>query len=196
MLWGFPSALLFVSGAIPLILFLHSLKPKGVSVRTTTLFLWERVVKERPLGTRLGWLFRKNLLLILQLLAASLLILAMADPSLIGVGAPAGDLVVVLDVSASMKARGKNETRFDAARRELNSLIDSLGSTQRMMLIGAGVQPRLLAPFSSDKQRLKQLAREAVASDGPGRVKEAVLFAYSFLKRGSADRVVLISDGA
>ncbi|HEY7168858.1 MAG TPA: VWA domain-containing protein [Candidatus Binatia bacterium] len=196
MLWGFPQALLVLVGAVPLILFLHSLKPKGVSVRTTTLFVWDRVVKERPFGTRLGWLLRKNLLLILQILAACLLALAIADPSLVGIGAPRGDLVVVLDLSASMKARGKTETRFDAARRELNSLIDSLSSTQRMMVIGAGAQPRLMAPFSGDKQRLKQLARELAASDGPGRVKEAILFAYSFLKRGSADRVVVISDGA
>src|ERR1051325_4014961 len=197
MIWGFPQALLAVFGAVPLILFLHSLKPKGTPVNSTTLFLWERVVKERPLGTRIGWLLRKNLLLILQILAASLLILALSDPSLVGIGSPAGDLVVVVDLSASMKARGSTyETRFDAARRELDSLIDSLGSRRRMMVIGAGMQPRLIAPFSSDKSRLKELARGLVATDGPGRVKDAILFAYAFLKRGTADRVILISDGA
>jgi Ca-activated chloride channel family protein len=196
MLWGFPQALVILFGAVPLILFLHSLKPKGLSVGTTTLFLWERILKERPLGTRLGWLFRKNLLLILQLLAACLLIAAIADPSLTGIGAPAGDLVVVVDLSASMKARGDKGTRFDAAAKEIAPLIDSLSSAQRMMIIGAGAQPRLIVPFSSDKARLKQLARELVPSDGPGRVREAILLAYSFLRRGSADRVVVISDGA
>ena len=70
MLWRLPSALLLLAGVIPLILFLHSLKPRGLKVGTTTLFLWERILKERPLGTRLGWLLRNNLLLIFQILAA------------------------------------------------------------------------------------------------------------------------------
>src|SRR5687768_14206334 len=99
MIWGVPSALLLILGALPLILFLHSLKPRGVKVSTTALFIWERVLKERPLTTRLGWLLRKNLLLILQLLAALLLIAALADPTLLDFGAPAGDTVVVMDLT-------------------------------------------------------------------------------------------------
>src|SRR5688572_33273814 len=93
MLWGIPSALLVVLGAVPLILFLHSLRPRGIRVRTTALFIWERVSRERPLATRLGWFVRRNLLLILQLAAAILLIAALADPSLTRFGAPAGDTV-------------------------------------------------------------------------------------------------------
>ena len=118
MVWAVPYALLLFFGAVPLILFLHSLKPKGFKVSTTTLFLWERVLKQRPLATRIGWLFRKNLLLILQILAACLLIAALADPSLLHFGAPSGDMVVVVDLSASMKARGPSGTRFEAARKE------------------------------------------------------------------------------
>ena len=114
MLWRLPSALLLLAGAIPLILFLHSLKPRGLKVGTTTMFLWERVLRERPLGTRLGWLLRKNLLLILQLLAALALIAALADPSLLSLRLDAPAIwIVVLDLSASMKAKGKSGSRFD-----------------------------------------------------------------------------------
>ena len=107
MLWGLPSALLLLGGALPLILFLHSLKPRGLKIATTTLFLWERVLRERPLGARLGWLLRKNLLLILQLLAAAALIAALAEPSLLYFGLRSGDMVVVVDLSASMKAKDR-----------------------------------------------------------------------------------------
>ena len=138
MSWGFPYALLLLFGAIPLIVFLHSLRPKGIRLRTTTFFIWERVLRERPLGSRLGWLFRKNLLLILQILAAALLIAALADPSLLTFGAPPGDTVVVMDLSASMKAKGKSGTRFDNARKEFFSLVDALPAGQRMMVIGGG----------------------------------------------------------
>ena len=196
MFWRLPSALLLLAGAIPLIVFLHSLKPRGWQLRTTTFFLWERVLREQPLGTRLGWLLRKNLLLILQLLAAIALVAALADPWLRYFGSASGDVVVVIDMSASMKAKEKGASRFDAARREWLALIDGLGSAQKMMVIGAGAQPRLLMPFTSDQRRLRESARGVEATDAPGRVKDAILFAHAFLKRGSPDRVVVISDGA
>lgn len=196
MIWGLPSALLLILGALPLILFLHSLKPRGFKVSTTALFIWERVLKERPLATRLGWLLRKNLLLILQLLAALLLIAALADPALLHFGTPAGDTVVVMDLTASMKAKAPAGTRFDAARREFFSLVDALPAEKKMMLIGAGPETRLIVPFTADKRRLKEAGRNILPGDTPGRVKDAILFAHAFLKKGSPDRVVVISDAA
>ena len=196
MIWRFPAALLLLAGAVPLILFLQSLKPRGLQLPTATYFIWERVLKERPLATRLGWLLRKNLLLILQILAAALLIAALADPWLRSLGVAAGDLVVVIDLSASMKAQERGLARFETARREWLSLIDGLGASQKMMVVGAGAEPRLLAAFTSDARRLRELARSLQPTDAPGRVKEAILFAHAFLKRGSPDRIAVISDGA
>lgn len=193
---GVPSALLLLLGAIPLIVFLHSFKPRGLKTDTTTLFLWERALKERPVTTRLGWLVRNNLLLLLELLAACLLIAALADPSLLHFGAASGDDVVVIDLSASMKAKNGEETRFDAARRAFLSLVDQLPSGRKIMVIGAGARPRLLVPFTADKQRLRDAGRKLAASDAPGRIKEAILYAYAFLRRGTADRIIVISDGA
>ncbi|MGH7769079.1 MAG: VWA domain-containing protein [Candidatus Binatia bacterium] len=196
MSWGSPLALLLLLGAIPAILILHSLRPKGLQVRTTTLFLWERVLKERQMGQWLGRLLRKNLLLILQLLAVAALIAALADPSLTHLGGPAGDLVVVVDLSASMKAKGRSGSRFDDARAELLRLVDSLRSQQKMMVIGAGPRPEILAPWSSEGRTLRDLARAVRPTDAPAPVKEAVLFAHSFIKRGGRDRIIVISDGA
>ena len=194
--WGFPYAFLLLLGAVPLILFLHSLRPRGVRVRTTALFLWERVLKERPMGTRIGWLFKKNLLLALQLLGALLLIVALADPSLLRWGAPSGDTITVIDLSASMKAKGLRGSRMDEARREFLALVDALPVGERMMVIGAGPSHRVLSPLTADRDRLRALGRSLEATDAPGQVKEAVLFAHSFIKRGSRDRVVVVSDGA
>ena len=196
MLWGVPYALLAVLGAVPLILFLHSRRPGGFRVRTTTLFIWERVLAERPLATRLGWFVRKNLLLILQLAAAILLIAALADPLLTSFGSRAGDTVVVMDLTASMKAKGPAGTRFEAARRELLSLVDALPAERKMMVIGAGSETRLIVPFTADPKRLREAARNLAPADTSGNVKDAVLLAHSFLKKGGRDRVVLISDGA
>ncbi len=193
---GFPYALLLLLGALPAILILHSLRPKGIQITTTTLFLWERVLKERQMGQWLGRLLRKNLLLILQLLAAAALIAALADPYLIHLGGPAGDEVVVLDLSASMKAKGRSGSRFDDARAEFLKLAGSMTAQQKMMVIGAGARAQILSPWTSDQRKLRALARSVEATDAPAPVKDAILFAHSFLKRGGRDRVVVVSDGA
>lgn len=194
--WGYPLSFLFLLGAFPLILFLHSLRPKGLKVKTTTLFLWERALKEQPMGKSLGWLLRKNLRLVLQLLAALSLIVALADPSLLHYGAAPGDTVIVIDLSASMKARGRSGSRFDGARGEFLSLIDALPRDQRIMVIGASSPPRVLSPFTTDKGNLRSLGRTLQSTDAPGEVKDAILLAHSFLKPESRDQVIVISDGA
>ncbi|MFQ5539736.1 MAG: VWA domain-containing protein, partial [Candidatus Binatia bacterium] len=196
MLWGAPYSFLLLLGAIPAILFLHSLRPKGDRIRTAVLFILERVLREQPVGKRLGWLLKKNLLLILQILIALILIAALADPSLIGLGNPVGDTVVVVDLSASMKAGERSGSRFETARKEFLSLIDAKPSNQRMMVIGAGPRPRVLLPFTSDNRRIKRLTRSLRPTDAPAQVKEAILFAHSFLRQGSDDRVVVFSDAA
>ena len=106
-------------------------------------------------------------------------------------------MVVVIDLSASMKAKGSSGTRFEAARQRVSITDRWLGvAIKRCMVIGAGAQPRLLAPFTADKRRLREMARNISATDAPGRVKEAILFAHAFLKRDTPDQVVVISDGA
>jgi hypothetical protein len=196
MRWGTPYSFLLLLGAVPLILLFHSLKPRGIKVSTTTLFLWERILKDRPIGKRVGWLVRRNLFLLLQILICLMLIVALADPFVFGRGFSLGDKIVVLDMSASMKARGPSGSRFDTAQKELLALIDTMGPNQRMMVIGAGPTPRVLIPFGSDKKRLKRLVRELEPSDAPVSVKQSILFAHSFLGKGGQDQVVVLSDGA
>ncbi len=196
MLWGAPYSFFLLLGALPAILFLHSLRPRGNKIRTAVLFLLEKVLRTEPVGRRLGWLLKKNILLILQILIALFLIAALADPSLIGYGKPVGDDVVVVDLSASMKAEGRAGSRFEAARKEFLSLIDDMPSGQRAMVIGAGPRPRVLLPFTSDKRNFKRLIWDLRPTDAPAQVKETILFAHSFLRQESNDRVVVFSDGA
>ena len=196
MLWLFPAAFLFLLGAVPVILLLNSLRPRGPRVPVTALFLLEKVLRERPMGRRLGWLWRRNLPLILQLLAALAAITALAGPALLGVGSAGRDRVVVMDLSASMKAAGESGSRFDAARAELLQRIDALGANDRMMIIGAGAAPEVVQPFTRDRARLRQSAEGLAATDAEAPVKEAVLLAHTFLKRQGPHRVVVITDGA
>lgn len=196
MLWLFPAAFFILLGAVPLILLLNSLRPRGPRVPVTALFLLEKVLRERPMGRRLGWLWHRNLPLILQLLAALAVITALAGPALLGVGAGARDWVVVLDQSASMKATGASGVRFDAAREELLRRIDGLGANDRMMIIGAAAEPVVVQPFTRDHARLRRTAEALKATDAEAPVREAVLLAHTFLKRQGPHRVVVLTDAS
>lgn len=196
MQWSSPAAFLLLLGVVPLILLLNSIRPKGPKVRVTALFLLEKILRERPVGKRLGWLWHRNLPLVLQLLAALVLITALADPALLGLGTAGRDVVAVVDLSASMKARGESGSRFDQARARLLSLISEIGAADRMMIIGADSQPKVLQPFTADRAQLRAVAAELTPTDGAAPVKEAVLLAHSFLTEDASDRVVLITDGA
>lgn len=196
MLWLFPAAFLFLLAAVPLILLLNSLRPRGPRLPVTALFLLEKALRERPVGRRLGWLRPRNLPLLLQLLAALALAAALAGPALLGVGGAGRDVVAVVDRSASMKAAGESGSRWGAARAALLRRIDALDANDRMMIIGAGAEPRVVQPFTRDRGRLRAAAERLTATDAEAPVREAVLLAHTFLKRRGGNRVVVITDGA
>ena len=84
MLWGLPSALLLLAGAIPLILFLHSLKPRGLKIATTTMFHLGAGAERATAGhaARLGCC-AKTFCSFSNSLPPLALIAALADPSLL-----------------------------------------------------------------------------------------------------------------
>ena len=196
MLWLFPAAFLFLLGAVPLILLLNSLRPRGPRLPVTALFLLEKALRERPVGRRLGRLWPRNLPLLLQLLAALALAAALAGPALLGAGSAGRDVVAVVDQSASMKAAGESGSRWDAARAELLRRIDALDANDRMMIVGAAAEPRVVQPLTRDRGQLRAAAERLAATDAEAPVREAVLLAHTFLKRQGANRVVVITDGA
>ncbi len=95
---------LLLLGLIPVLLIIHSLKPKAREVEVTGLFLWKGVLKEARGGSRIQSLM-KNLPLLLQILIIILSSLALAEPVWTRPTAIKGNVVLVLDSSASMQTR-------------------------------------------------------------------------------------------
>src|SRR3954454_5394224 len=108
--------------------------------------LWRQVLQDRQANAPWQRL-RRNLLLYLQLLVLALLVLSIARPFWLTNAAAAGNMIVVLDGSASMQASdgassGPVISRFAAAQREASSLASSLGPDERMTVILAGTSPQ------------------------------------------------------
>src|SRR5688500_2774856 len=101
MTWLNPAAFAFLA-FIPIILLLHSLRYRRRDVRVSTLFLWESVAREMQgtLGLRR---LVQNLPLLLQMLLVLLLAAALARPARTTAVVQNKDIVLVIDVSASMQ---------------------------------------------------------------------------------------------
>jgi Ca-activated chloride channel family protein len=189
-----PNALLGL-GLIPILILIHSLKPKPKQVEVTTLFLWREALKEKRGGLRIHR-FVRNLPLLLQIVAVILASLALAKPVWIYPSYIRGNVILILDASASMKTRATAGIRFDQARREALKLIDELHNDNHVLIIEARSNPILKAPFSSDKKQLKRIVESIQPSDEPGRIEKALYLALSFMNPEHDDWTFLITDGA
>lgn len=181
-------------GLIPVVILLHVLRPKPKPVEVTNLFLWQELLKDRG-GNLTFKRLQKNLPLLLQILLIILATLALARPVWLQLTKPQGNLIVVVDTSASMKTRIGAETRFDLAKQKTLELIDEHAGNH-MLLIAAGSEPVLSSGFTDNVEQLKALTAGLTATDAPGKLEKALYLAQSFVAPGSQDRIYLVTDGA
>ena len=191
-----PLALALFGLSLPLVL-LYFLKVRRREKRVSSLMLWDAVLRDREASTFFQRL-QRDPLLILQILALAALALALARPAVTVLGEGARKVVIVLDVSASMKARDVSPSRFDVARGEAAALVRRLGEAAEVMVVEAGVQPTVSAALSRDHDRALAAIRAAYARDLPNRLPEAVRTAPVSLsiRRRSPPSVGFISSGS
>lgn len=190
-----PAALGLGLLAIPILL-LYMLRQKRRDRPVSSTLLWQELARDRTANAPWQRL-RRNLLLLLQLLALACLALALARPAVRMGGRVNGNLIVVLDASASMRATddANGATRFQEATAHVERLIAGLGGADEMTLIAAGRAPIVLSAASGDREALRAALAtatpEATAADWP-----AALALATGLTHGLTDpRLVIVSDG-
>lgn len=191
--WATPWAFAFLI-LVPLVLLLHSLRLRRREVRISTLYLWEDLLRERRSTFGMSKLLR-SLLLLLQILGIAALTLGLADPFARIPSTKEGDIVVVLDASASMRTLTQGADRFAQARSRVVDLVERLHPNSEMAVITATSRPTLKVPFTSDRVLLKQTLEGLAATDEPGDLARAVQFARSLLGGERTGEVYIFSDG-
>jgi hypothetical protein len=191
-----PAALALLALAIPIIIF-YMLRLRREELNVSSELLWRRALQDRTANAPWQRL-RRNLLLILQLLLLLLLVLALARPFFYTQAVAAGNLVVVLDASASMQATDEDSgaSRFERARREADGLIDGLQGEERMAVVWAGPAASIAASTTGNKTALHDALRGLQSSNGVGDVQSALTLAAASARQLGDATVVLISDGA
>ncbi len=188
-----PAALAFAF-IIPLILLLYFMRPKRQELTIGSTFLWQQALQN--LQASQPWQrLRLTPLLLLQLLAALVLVLVLARPAILSGSALGGNTIVILQASASMQATDIAPNRFEDARNTLSDFIDQMGSGDQLSLMTMARTPRVLIADSQDKNLLKAALRTARVTNQDADLEQALSLAISLAGGRTNTQILVVGDG-
>lgn len=190
-----PAALALGLLAVPILL-LYMLRQKRHDRLVSSSLLWRDLVLDRTANAPWQRL-RRNLLLLLQLLILALLVLALARPAIQSAGQVDGNLIVVLDTSASMGATDGPDgaTRLQEATAHVERLIAGVGGGDQMTIITAGRAPAVLSAATGDRERLRAALSDVAAENSAADWPAALALAAGLIHGMATPRIVIVSDG-
>ena len=208
------TGLLAAAAAVPALLLLYFLKLKRSEQIVSSTLLWQRAVRDMQVNAPFQRL-RRNLLLLLQLLALLSVLVALAGPILSLASSTARRYVLLIDRSASMNAREGNQSRLNIAQERALAFVESLrdrttfsfgDDADQAMVIAFDEHAKVMCNFTSDRHKLATAIKAIEPGDGKTELAEAVTIAQAFAQspgREANDRsaetpaqLELFSDGA
>jgi Ca-activated chloride channel homolog len=179
---------------IPLIIF-YFLKLKRPRLEVASLALWQQVISDQRVNSPFQK-FKRNMLLLLQVIMLSLVALAAMQPFLRGNTEDSQYLPILIDTSASMAAvDDKGVTRLDLAKEQVREIIEGMLPGQQITLVAVGSTARRLTEFTDNKPLLLNKLNEITATDVPSRFEDGLQLAQALTRTFKIDKVRLYSDG-
>jgi Ca-activated chloride channel homolog len=187
-----PAALWLLTLIIPIVL-LYLLKQKRREVEVPSVMLWKQAIEDLRAHTPFQKL-RTNLLLLLQILIILLLTAVLAQPYLPKGVRESQKVILVLDASASMKARDIKPDRFHVAKNELGKILDGLSPSHQVMLITLSSRASILETFTTNIDAVKKTLSNIKPQDVAGDWQELLLLLQPLSKTNPRPRIVIASD--
>ena len=214
MQWLTPLVGLYAAAvAVPLLLLLYFLKLKRRELVISSTLLWKRAIQDLQVNAPFQRL-RRNILLLLQLLALIAMLLALAGPILSLTKGPGQRYVVLIDRSASMNATDVTPSRLEEAKKQAKVFVESLrggsalslrDSADHAMVMAFDQHAKVMCNFTSDKRQLVAAIEAIEPGDGVSRLGEAVTVARAFAQSPGVEanirtaetpaKLMLFSDG-
>jgi hypothetical protein len=174
---GVPAAaVLFLVPILIILLYFLRLRRKPVTVSST--YLWKKSIEDMNVNRLLQWM-RRNVLLLLQLLAALSIIYAILGPRLHGRTSGGKHYIILVDNSASMSATDVAPTRLDWAKAEAIREIDAATDSDTGMVIAFSSTAEILQSYTTNRDELRAAVRRIGPTVHPTRIDEALALAAS-----------------
>jgi hypothetical protein len=134
---------LWFSLSIPFIALLYLLKRRYIDTEVSSHMLWRRILREQEANQPWQRL-RRQLLLLLQLTAAALFVLALMQPLFRGQQTAKSHIFFVIDASASMQTLTDHGTRLEQAKQSILTYARDKAQNRSYSLLVMKDQPELL----------------------------------------------------
>ena len=187
----YPLGLLGLIG-IPILIIIYIIKSKYTEQTVASTYLWrlsEKFLKRRnPLNPLAGMIS-----LILQILAVTVLSLAIAHPVFVIPGA-ANEYCFILDGSASMNMQSGDGVRFDDAKMRVSEMIEDAAEGSVFTLIYVGDTTAKVYERISDEDRALELLEGIKPCFSADDYTEAFSMAQEMFGENSSMKTYLITD--
>lgn len=159
---------LFFLAAVPVIIVLYLLKPKGTDYLISSNLLWKKLLKNEQSRTFFEK-FVHNILMYLQILIIALLVIALMSPFIQANGRSGERKVLLIDTSASMQHVGASgKSRLEEAVGQACDYVRTAQDTRFSIVTVDAAGARLLAVDIADADSLVRTLESIECSDSSG----------------------------
>ena len=162
----------------PVIILLYFLRLRRKPVPVSSTFLWHKSIEDLHVNRLMQWL-RRNLLLLLQLLAALLAIYAVLGPRLHAALGEGRHYVLVIDNSASMSATDVPPNRLEWAKAEALKEIEAATDADSGMVIVFNRTAEIRQSYTTNRAVLRRAVESIPPTVMQTRFDEALNLAAS-----------------
>ena len=191
---------LFFLAAVPMIILLYLLKPKGTDYLISSNLLWKRLLKNEQSRTFFEK-FVHNILMYLQILIIGLLVVALMSPFIQKDGR-GGRKVLLIDTSASMQHVGASgKSRLEEAVGQACDHVRTAQDTRFSVVTADAAGARILAVDIADTDSLVRTLQGIECSDSGGGLTQAQAALDTLAGQGASGEdnaadVLVYTDGA
>ena len=185
----------FFLALVPLVI-LYFLKLRRPKMEVPSLALWQSVVNDQRVNSPFQK-FRRNLLLLLQIILLCLLVLALMQPFLSADAEVAEYTPLLIDCSASMSATDEStgKSRLDLVKEQVREQIENLSGDQRIAIFSFSATGRRLTEFTNDRRILLKTLDAIQPTDLPGQLDDVLRMAAAYTRTFPIETVTVMTDG-
>ncbi|HSE43678.1 MAG TPA: VWA domain-containing protein [Acidobacteriota bacterium] len=189
-----PAALWLLTLSIPLIL-LYLLKRRRRELIVPSTVLWKQVLEDMRAETPFQKL-RSSLLLMLQLLILVLITAILSAPQFVSPASLSRRWILVIDCSASMKAKDINPSRFESAKDQLLEKLNEIPASDTVLIVGFSSETSIIQQFTEQFDQARDKLESLKPEDVPGDWPQLLKVLEPLVKDNPPPRLIIASDFA